>query len=455
MGAILATRSPVAGTFFPAGVTLRAIDGGPTFYASNGFTQAAAAGFDNPSFFPIGLFLEKCRDQTDADKWAFLGCNTALAVQGDVSFTTLQTNNISLVIQAEEWLVDHGNNLFHHTLAGETVGINAADEPATYADAISAIQDFPNAQQDTRFFYENYTHNQVTFGDVEGHDMDDLLSDLIATPNASTRHLTIASVDMYFYAGSVTVNWRGPAGNLYNLGRDMTADEMKRGCHYGDIIDMVKGNNPNSHPAWQTTYPAPFSVFVETGTPYNEDTTEATAIRPAQINAAVWGSIIHGARFVQYFTLGDGLSWNSGGLIGSSFWDTPYNGESISNYDQVAATNALVQSLATVINSPFADGFVTVSPPAVRITASVADSGFDVMAKYHNVTGGNNKFYIFAMPRYSEATTNQTATFTIKNTGATQVTVINEARTISITGGGTTFADNFALGSTVHIYRVD
>ena len=77
-------------------------------------------------------------------------------------------------------------------------------------------------------------------------------------------------------------------------------------------------------------------------------------------------------------------------------------------------------------------------------------SGFDVMAKYYN----NSTFYIFAQPRYSETLTNQTATFTIKNTGATSVTVVNEGRTLPITNGGTTFTDTFAKGSTVHIYQI-
>ena len=45
------------------------------------------------------------------------------------------------------------------------------------------------------------------------------------------------------------------------------------------------------------------------------------------------------------------------------------------------------------------DGFVTVSP---RPTSLSDFSGFDVMAKYHNVTGGDSKFYVFAMPRWSK-----------------------------------------------------
>ena len=45
----------------PAGVTLQQIDGGPTYYASNGLTYAANAGWDNPNFFPIGPWEEFLR----------------------------------------------------------------------------------------------------------------------------------------------------------------------------------------------------------------------------------------------------------------------------------------------------------------------------------------------------------------------------------------------------------
>src|SRR5689334_15208258 len=67
----------------PAGVTLQAIDGGPTYYADNGFTYAALAGWDSPSFFPIGLWMAPLRNQSDANRWLDLGLNTAFAMTGD------------------------------------------------------------------------------------------------------------------------------------------------------------------------------------------------------------------------------------------------------------------------------------------------------------------------------------------------------------------------------------
>jgi hypothetical protein len=83
-------------------------------------------------------------------------------------------------------------------------------------------------------------------------------------------------------------------------------------------------------------------------------------------------------------------------------------------------------------------------------------NGFDAMTKYYNRGSlADNRFYIFAMPRWSKTLSNQTATFTIKNTGATQVTVMNENRTIPVTNSGTRFVDTFATANTVHIYRIE
>jgi hypothetical protein len=93
-----------------------------------------------------------------------------------------------------------------------------------------------------------------------------------------------------------------------------------------------------------------------------------------------------------------------------------------------------------------------VSPAGYNYPTQLAaiQNGIDICAKQ-----SAGKFYIFACTRNAKTDTNIAATFTIKNTGGTIATVINEARTIPITGGGTTFTDTFATAATVHIYRID
>jgi hypothetical protein len=162
--------------------------------------------------------------------------------------------------------------------------------------------------------------------------------------------------------------------NLY-LTAPLTVDEMARGSRYGDLVDMMRLKC--------TTYKIPIGMFIENGGPADPCAT-TTFIKPVEMNAAIWSSIIHGCRFPVYFNVTFGPS---GGAytcfdnFGNSYYQSPQNSQPISIYDQAKATNTLVASLATVINSPFADGFASVSPGA---TPFVINNSFDI-AKYHNV----------------------------------------------------------------------
>lgn len=159
------------------------------------------------------------------------------------------------------------------------------------------------------------------------------------------------------------------------------------------------------------------------------------------MNCAVWQSIIHGCRMIIYFnhTFG-GPQTNDPDNFGNAYFQKVQPGQTISIYAQAKATNALIKQLAPVINSPTAAGFTTVTP------APTVNGGIDAVAKY-----SNGVFYIFAATRESGTAKNMFATFTVKT--GTSVTVINEGRTIPITGGS--FTDTFATGNTVHIYRVN
>ncbi len=92
----------------------------------------------------------------------------------------------------------------------------------------------------------------------------------------------------------------------------------------------------------------------------------------------------------------------------------------ITIYNQVKATNASLKSLANVLNAPFALGYVSASPagyvyPQFSISGWF-DSGIGVMAKVYN-----GHFYVFAMYDGSESSSNITATFTIKDTGVSNI----------------------------------
>ena len=140
-------------------------------------------------------------------------------------------------------------------------------------------------------------------------------------------------------------------------------------------------------------------------------------------------------------------------------------------FSQVAATCAMIKSLAPVINSPFAKGYLTSSTtplgyifpsnvvgnasiPAIQTSAALTygttSTGLDCCVKrytgstYTCITGDSivPAFYIIATTRCTEDTINTSVTFHLADPLATSVTVIGEApgggpgtgRTITVTG---------------------
>ena len=305
--------------------------------------------------------------------------------------------------------------------------------------ATGPIQTTSCTHQNNRFWYMNTTWNWIAYGDIGRVPAPTLLSNPYTTPCGTQRHLDIQSTDIYWFAGGVGVGAYSGAG-VYGFS-SMTTDQNNRASHYGDMVDKIRAYQAGH-------YPAPLFQFVENGGPYTEDATGASYMQPQELNGAAWSTIIHGGRGLIYFNHSFGGPAQSNDNLAQTYYRTIQPGQATSIYAQTKATNALIKSLATVINSPFADGYVTVSPAP----STPSDfTGFDVMAKRHS----SGQFYIFAMPRWSKTLSNQSATFTIKNTGATQVTVVNESRSLPVTNGGTQFVDNFATANTVHIYQVD
>ena len=420
----------------PPGVTLQPIDGGPTYYASNGFTYAANAGWDNPNFIPIGPWLDMLVTQSDATRWRDLDWNTGFALTQNSSLSVAASNGISVVQAAQDGILPG--------TGAETVGILTFDEASTYADAVSSpIKTTPNSIQNGRFWYVNNTWNYIRYGPPGGPgaptDQQGFLYTPVATPNGSTRHIDASSVDLYLFAGA-KIGIGGWLGALDNLGRDATQDEAARGSNYGDLITDQEAFTGGKTPLY---------AFIEDGGPYPTDTSAADYITPPELNWATWSSLIHGARGVIYFNHTFGGPAQGDDNLAGSFYQTVQPGQSVSIYTQVKNTDALVEQMAPVLNSPTALNYVAVNTPGYvnRVVTSLF-SGIEVLAK-----DNNGQFYIFADTRDSETQKNIPATFTLADKNATSVTVVNENRTISVANG--VFTDTFATGATVHIYKVN
>jgi len=151
------------------------------------------------------------------------------------------------------------------------------------------------------------------------------------------------------------------------------------------------------------------------------------AITPAQARAAVWHSIIAGARGVIYFQHNfSGPCQTHHALRETCAVMQPM-------ITQVTAVDAQISALASVLNSP------TVSS---QFTASAS---VRALMKWN----GSN-LYVFAG---SAENAGSSATFTLGCIGNATATVLGENRSVPVSGGSWT--DSYADGNSIHIYRID
>lgn len=456
------TFNPTPGP--PAGVTLRQIDGGPTYYADNGFTYAAspsatmtangAKSWDDPAFFPIGCdysFYPANSSATFKD----LGLNYSHRVTGDTSMTQL--------LNAGIWCVGpSGTNI-----GAETVGMHL-DEPPNWSTVTSDVASY-GATLQNRLYHVAFTHNQFVFGPIsgDGPSMRSVCSTAITTSFGSV-HINIPTADIYWFAAQNDTAIQPQGAQIANGTTTATQAQMARGSNYGDMVDVFRG--------WTATYPAPLSSpYIENGEGLLTDS-GVQLIKPAELNQAAWMSIIHGARWLVYFGTTPGSLDTAESTFG--FPQTVQSGQSISVYAQAKNTNTLVANLARILNSPFALGYVSVSPAAYVFPTAVSlghwwdNTGIDICAHYY--TGGSftigsgpaagtwgNGFYIFASYRGNATTANIPAACTLTGGYSGPVTAINAdgggasyGTTYTLTASNGSFADTLATGLSVRIYYI-
>jgi len=401
----------------PAGVVLQPIDGGADFYTSHGYTKAAP--LDNPNFFPIGIWYPSLNSGSDVDSYKSLDINMLDRPDGNCNLSLLAGTGVYAIPQYGECGGATGSGI-----GNESVGLFTDDEvdgnygPGPgYTYLQNLIDNVPSSLKSGRFFWTNYSYNLLLYE---------------TTAQASqfiNDYQQTVSIDMYWFTSIALHTANNPydqCNNFYNI-TGCTDDQAERGSNYGTVIDDERAlvSPLGSEPVWS---------FVEDGCPFTGS--DNLCITPAQMNWAVWSSIIHGARGIIYFN----HSFSGPSESDNNFEDAYYTTTGIT--PQAQATNGLITSLAPVLNDDTALNYVTAS------RAPTSFSGIETMAKYHD-----GQFTIFADTRDSGSVTDIPATFHVADPSATSVTVVNENRTIPMVNG--TFTDTFATGSTVHIYRVN
>jgi hypothetical protein len=453
-------------------VTTIPIDGGPTYYADNGFSNATSYptsfngvpytnGWDDPKFFPTGWWAERLNDSTDVNTIKALGTNTYFTsccyFSGQLAL--MRGAGISNLVPWQLW----GQILATDQEPGsETVGVNTFDEPDSYqagwqwamigfpastatasgssgslvvtstptspfiatrdSNAVThllsgsipflsdggahitpstfflsgapgtgtnvgagtygvspggmatfgsetvtqaALAGLNTARGDGRFSWVNFTNAQIRFNQVAGVSMPTILGLQLNAPSGKSRHIDFSGIDWYFFttagfnAGIISPNNNQTASNMFDTSgaTTMTSDQLMRGPHYGDTIDIHRSYMTGANGK------TPIVNFLETsnalgGSPYD--------IQPVELNWSVWSMIIHGARGVAYFGQMDGNSQSGCGV--NTAWCT-YMGTA-----QTATLSGatIVGSTLTVPNMPTGGG----------------QNGFALLAAGMQATGG-------------------------------------------------------------------
>ncbi|AIY03619.1 hypothetical protein ART_4020 [Arthrobacter sp. PAMC 25486] len=398
--------TPPTGTL-PAGVTVRGVDGGVGYYEK--FNNPLPSSADN---FPVGVWYESLLSakDTELDKAAGLNTyveltsnsNATLATQAGMNtITSWNAPGQSGTLLPDE--VDMWAGPGSGAWTGNWPGQGDICMPAN-AQCGYTIQTAQKAAAVTgSMLYANYGKG-VTFWESDAQ-----------AAKFVNDYPDLVSADNYWFTDP-NICGVSEGGTLVSPQRELTQDECRKASNYGWTIDRVRSlvSPKASKPVW---------AFVEVGHPFSEDF--APTITGPQIKAAVWSSLIHGARGVVYF------NHNFGGTCQSQHVLRDNCGAQVR--PDVVALNAQIKSLAPVLNSPFLDG------------AAASTGSLDVSVKIY---GGS--LYAFAG---STRNGSQQVDITLQCSNATSATVLGENRTVPVKNG--VINDTFADGNAVHLYQLN
>lgn len=392
--------------FRSKGPTLREVDGGEDYF--DAFTNSFPT---TPEFFPLGVWFTntKLPEEISADQ--ALGINTYVMLTAD--------SDVALIQQS-------GMHAITDTTNPQSVGQLLADEADMWAGAGDAAwtgQMPPNpvcipaeakcgftVMMDHRgrvppgvLAYANYGKG-VTFWQTR-EQAERFVNDF----------QNLVSADNYWFTDAAICR-AGEGGALKNNGQaPLPPAECQLAANYGLTTRYVRSL---VHPRAAT----PVWNFVELGHPFPDG--EGTLITGPQIRAAVWSSIINGARGIIYFVHSFGGPCQSYNVLRDPCGDAIRT--------DLAGVNAQIRRLAPILNAPFVDGYAHANGPV------------DIAVKHHD-----GSTYIFAGTTVNAPSE---ATITVSCGAASTVEVIDEGRTLPITNRA--FRDFFADGNAVHLYKI-
>jgi hypothetical protein len=380
-------------------------EGGSAYWRQ--FAATNAAGWTNPSFFPIVVWYNGISSNSEAMYDKSVGINTYIGMSNTTPYSLFQDNGVY-------WIGDKLNSTFTNA-STNWVGNFLDDEvdgqytPTAGRAHLQALKDA--VAGNGRFDYANFTQIVIS-GDGNQSDAEAYVN----------NYTDAVSVDMYWYTIPYC-DWTPYQGGNYL--DPINKANCRTSSSYGKTVDMLRQRDAvdgKLQPIWN---------FVEDLNGGPGSNAPAVYITPGQLKGAVMNSVINEARGIVYFNQSLSGSCQGGSILRQSQVTPNFCGA-----PQIAAAkdvDALIHQLAPVINTQsYKYSFGT---------------GLNTMLKTYNGAA-----YVFAMVDGSSSPGSRTFTLPAGVTG-TSVEVVGENRTLAV-GANRTFTDSFASEYSYHVYRI-
>ncbi|ADX75038.1 hypothetical protein Asphe3_39500 [Pseudarthrobacter phenanthrenivorans Sphe3] len=387
----------------PAGSSISSIrnlpkvpwEGGPAYW--NRFPKAAAAGWNDPSFFPISVFMGK---PEHAPQLKALGINTYMGAEHDGSPLSEVTGSGLFVLPQDEWStaeVGQDPRAVGWFVSDECdigLGCSGLDAAANLLDQQQKV-DRIRGLKDGRFTMANYSNGVLDTYWAQGS-----MAELM-------KVVDVASVDKYAYTSPFVDDQLAHSPHWPNGAEPATSGA------YGWLVDRMRSyQDPvGAHPNW---------IFIEAARPLLLEDGSLT-ISLEQMEGAAWSAIIHEARGLAYFQHNNGTTCGFYSLVECD----------ADRLKGIRAINAGIQALAPVLNTQsYQYSFNTTT---------------DTMLKEFEGSA-----YIFAGIGLTHSPGQKTFTLPAGVT-ASAVEVVGENRTLDVADGA--FTDNFEAEYSHHTYK--
>lgn len=379
-------------------------EGGPTYW--DRFPVAKAAGWGQPSFFPIVIWFDSVDTNKEVQADKSYGINSYIGENKATDYELFARNH-AFILQA-----------LNHAPPGGTAqpGLFIADEPdgrTTSGNDLANIHKIVKATPpDGRFKEINFSMTVISGSNpgINKADFEAMVSSY-AGP---------VSVDKYYYT-------QPSCDDIRYIIVPIDSRHCRTASSYGATVRAVRDRlaaTGTAKPVWN---------FVEDLSGAPDPRHFHPYIEPGQLEGAVMDSIINEARGILYFNQSF-----AGNCRGGNILRQVQVGESPCAQLQMSAMRQVdqrIEALASVINT--------------QSYSYSFGSDLDTMLKSYDGSA-----YIFAMINGAASSWPGTRTFKLPPAlaHATSVQVLNEGRTIPVKDGR--FSDDFVDEYTYHIYKI-